>query len=92
MAKNRLAERSEIRVLDFKHEFRRSAICSVSRTIGVDRAIPEVLYVPRLDPAGGKTPSRAADQVGPGQAANFGSQKRRTGRMSQSAVLSCHVF
>jgi hypothetical protein len=34
--KNRLAEPSEICALDFKHEFRRSAICSVSATIGID--------------------------------------------------------
>jgi hypothetical protein len=34
--KNRLVDPSEIRALDFKHEFRRSAICSVSATIGID--------------------------------------------------------
>jgi hypothetical protein len=38
-AKDRLADPSEIRALDFKQEFRRSAICSVSATIGVDRSI-----------------------------------------------------
>jgi len=37
--KNRLTDPSEIRALDFKHEFRRSAICSVSDTIGIDRPI-----------------------------------------------------
>jgi hypothetical protein len=38
-AKNRLADPSENRALEFKHEFRRSAICSVSATIGIDRPI-----------------------------------------------------
>lgn len=37
--KNRLADPSEICALDFKHEFGRSAICSVSATIGIDRSI-----------------------------------------------------
>jgi len=36
---NRLADPSEICALDFKHEFRRSTICSVSDTIGIDRPI-----------------------------------------------------
>jgi len=37
--KNRLSDPSEIRALDFKHEFRRSAIYSVSDIIGIDRPI-----------------------------------------------------
>jgi hypothetical protein len=37
--KNRLPDPSEIRALDFKHEFRRSAICSVSATIAIDWSI-----------------------------------------------------
>jgi hypothetical protein len=37
--KNRLADPSEICALDFKHEFGRSAACSVSATIGIDRSI-----------------------------------------------------
>jgi hypothetical protein len=40
-AKNRLTDPSEIFALDFKHEFRRSAICSVSATIGINRSISE---------------------------------------------------
>ena len=35
-AKNRLPNPSKIRPLDFKSEFRRSAICAVSATIGID--------------------------------------------------------
>jgi hypothetical protein len=38
-AKNRLLDPSETCALDFKGEFRRSAICSVSTTIDVDRTI-----------------------------------------------------
>jgi hypothetical protein len=38
-AKNRLFDPSETCALDFKGEFRRSAICSVSTTIDVDRTI-----------------------------------------------------
>jgi hypothetical protein len=38
-AKNRLPDPSEIPALDFKEEFRRSAICSISATIGIDRSI-----------------------------------------------------
>ena len=37
--KNRLTDPSEIRAFDFKHEFRRSAIYSVSDIIGIDRPI-----------------------------------------------------
>jgi hypothetical protein len=37
--KNRLADPSEISALDFKGEFRRFRICSVSGTIGIDRSI-----------------------------------------------------
>jgi hypothetical protein len=37
--KNRLADPSENCALDFKREFRRSAICSMSATIGIDRSI-----------------------------------------------------
>jgi hypothetical protein len=37
--KNRLTDPSKIRALDFKQEFRRFAICSVSATIGIDRSI-----------------------------------------------------
>jgi hypothetical protein len=37
--KNRLADPSEICALDFNHEFGRSAVCSVSATIGIDRSI-----------------------------------------------------
>jgi hypothetical protein len=37
--KNRPVDPSEIRALEFKGEFRRSAICSVSGTIGIDRSI-----------------------------------------------------
>jgi hypothetical protein len=33
---------SEICALDFKHEFRPSAICSVSATIGIDQTIFEI--------------------------------------------------
>lgn len=35
-ANHRLSDPSEIRALDFKHEFRRSAICSISAVIGID--------------------------------------------------------
>jgi hypothetical protein len=38
-AKNRLADPSKIRALEFKREFRRFRICSVSGTIGIDRSI-----------------------------------------------------
>jgi hypothetical protein len=37
--KNRLTDPSEIRAFDFKGEFRRSAICLLPATIGVDRPI-----------------------------------------------------
>ncbi len=37
--KNRLSDPSEISALDFKHEFRQFAICSVSQSIGDDRSI-----------------------------------------------------
>jgi hypothetical protein len=37
--KNRLADPSENCALDFKHEFRRYAICSVPATIDIDRPI-----------------------------------------------------
>jgi hypothetical protein len=40
--KNRLPDPSEICALDFKRHFRRSVICSVSATIGIDRSIFEV--------------------------------------------------
>jgi hypothetical protein len=40
--KHRLLDTSEIRALDFKGEFRRSAICSVSATIGINRSIFEI--------------------------------------------------
>src|SRR6185312_5419262 len=39
MMKNRLPDPSEICALDFKHEFGRSAVCSVSATIDNDRSI-----------------------------------------------------
>jgi hypothetical protein len=39
LAKNRRPGPSKICALDFKHEFRPSALCSVSATIGVDRSI-----------------------------------------------------
>lgn len=38
-AKHRLSDPSEIRALDFIHEIRRSAICTVSETIRIDRQI-----------------------------------------------------
>jgi hypothetical protein len=38
-AKNRLNDPSEIRALEFKREFRRSLIFSVSGTIGIHRSI-----------------------------------------------------
>jgi hypothetical protein len=37
IAKNRLADPSEICTLEFKEEFRRSAICAVLPTIGINR-------------------------------------------------------
>jgi hypothetical protein len=37
IVKNRLADPSEVCALEFKEEFRRSAICSVSATIGINR-------------------------------------------------------
>jgi hypothetical protein len=37
--KNRLADPSKNHALDFKHEFGRSAVCSVSATIGINRSI-----------------------------------------------------
>jgi hypothetical protein len=37
ITKNRLADPSEICALEFKEEFRRSALCSVSATIGINR-------------------------------------------------------
>ncbi|MGC2833822.1 MAG: hypothetical protein WA238_06455 [Methylocella sp.] len=37
--KHRAPDPSEIYALDFEEEFRRSAICSVSATIGIDRPI-----------------------------------------------------
>jgi hypothetical protein len=40
--KYRLLDTSEIRVTDFEGEFRRSAICSVPATIGINRPIPDV--------------------------------------------------
>jgi hypothetical protein len=39
IAKHRLADPSEIRALDLKRKFGRSAICSVSETIDIDRSI-----------------------------------------------------
>jgi hypothetical protein len=37
--KHRIHDPSEILAVEFKGEFRRSAICSVSATIGIDRSI-----------------------------------------------------
>jgi hypothetical protein len=39
MMKNRIADPLEIRALDFKEEFRRFRIGSVSATIGINRSI-----------------------------------------------------
>jgi hypothetical protein len=39
MKKNRLTDPSKIRALEFKREFRRFRICSVSGAIGIDRSI-----------------------------------------------------
>jgi hypothetical protein len=40
--KNRLSDPSEICALEYKGEFRRLGICSVSATIGIDRSIFKV--------------------------------------------------
>jgi hypothetical protein len=48
---------SEIRALDFKHEFRPSAICSVSATIGIDQPIFEISDESGYSAARQKTPS-----------------------------------
>jgi hypothetical protein len=40
--KNRLLDTSKIRALDFKAEFRRSEICSVSAAIGTDWSISDI--------------------------------------------------
>jgi hypothetical protein len=37
--KNRLADPSKICALEFKSEFRRSELCPVSGTIGIDRSV-----------------------------------------------------
>jgi len=42
LMKNRLADPSEIHAFDFKGEFRRSAICSLPVTIGIDRPILDI--------------------------------------------------
>ena len=42
IAKNRPTDPSEIRALEFKAEFRRSAICSLPVTIGIDRPILDI--------------------------------------------------
>ncbi|HEY6257042.1 MAG TPA: hypothetical protein VIY51_14750 [Xanthobacteraceae bacterium] len=39
LSKNRIPDPSENRALEFKGEFRRFGICSVSTTIGTNRAI-----------------------------------------------------
>ena len=41
-AAGRLSDPSEICTPDFKHEFRRSAICPVSATVGIDWSIFEI--------------------------------------------------
>ncbi|ESW87697.1 hypothetical protein X772_11580 [Mesorhizobium sp. LSJC280B00] len=41
--KNRLPDPSEICALEFKGEFRRFKICSVSATIGIDWSIFDIL-------------------------------------------------
>lgn len=58
--KNRLSDPSKICALDFKHEFRRFAICSVSATIGNDRSTFSRLIENAVDThQGKKTVSRS---------------------------------
>jgi hypothetical protein len=49
MMKNRLPDPSEICALDFKQEFRRFAIPSVSATIGIDRPIFRAPLAPSIN-------------------------------------------
>jgi hypothetical protein len=59
-AKDRLSDPSKIRARDFRGEFRRSAICWVSATIGINRSIFWNSLI-RLEPRiAGKTPSALA--------------------------------
>ena len=60
--KNRLADPSENRALDFKHEFRRHAICSISATIGINRSILEFFGCPRAMCPAGKRPSGSKEK------------------------------
>jgi len=65
-AKNRLADPSKIRALEFKSEFRRFRICSVSGTIGIDRSIFA-------------DSTRTTDWTGPGKKTVSPRQRRSTG-------------
>jgi hypothetical protein len=54
--KNRLADPSEICALEFKGEFRRFKICSISATIGIDWSIFDIRAVlSRLAPSAKRT-------------------------------------
>jgi hypothetical protein len=54
--KNRLADPSENRALDFKHEFGRSVVCSVSAAIGINRPFSTDSLARLAIPSLGKTP------------------------------------
>ena len=56
--KNRLADPSEICALDFKQQLRRSTICSVSATIGINRSIFSDSRRPSHTGGSQKRPSR----------------------------------
>jgi hypothetical protein len=58
--KNRLRDPSEICAIDFKHEFRRFAICSVSATIGIDWPICDLRSDRAPSAPRQKTPSPVA--------------------------------
>jgi hypothetical protein len=61
-SKNRLVDPSEIRALDFKHQFRRSAICAVS-TIGVDWSNLEIFREDGIITLAQKRPSAMANRA-----------------------------
>jgi hypothetical protein len=61
--KNRLPGPSEIRDLDFKREFRRLGIRSVSATVGINRLIFDIRRNARPSAGRRKIPSRQQQDV-----------------------------
>jgi hypothetical protein len=58
--KDRLTDSSENCALDFKREFQRFKICSISATIGIDRSTSRFFSRTFRISLGGKRPSRLA--------------------------------